>query len=126
MATAIIDSKTRVVVNMITLREDSRWSPPEGKEVSPVQDGAKVGATLLPDNTWDYTTLPPPPSRPDYSARDLAELEAMLVAKGSPLRALAEIVFEENNTLRAALGLNARTPSQFKSALKAKMDAARE
>ena len=57
----------------------------------------------------------------DLDAQDVAEIEAMLLAPGSVLRALITIVFKEINKLRILNGDPAYTLAQFKSALKSEM-----
>ena len=57
----------------------------------------------------------------DWDQVDQDELNRILAANGSVLRALAELTFEQINNLRTRAGLTAFTKPQFVSALKAKM-----
>lgn len=50
----ILDSATKVVVNVILLEDGAKWMPPEGQELAPQHDG-NIG------DTWDGTRFVPPP-----------------------------------------------------------------
>jgi hypothetical protein len=52
---------------------------------------------------------------------DQEQLNSMLTSEGSPLRALAEVVFIEINALRVIAGQPEYTKQQFKAALLNKM-----
>ena len=64
---------------------------------------------------------PTDPNPPDFSAIDQAALNSALAQDGSVVRALAEVMFAEINTLRTTAGLAPRTKQQFVTALKAQM-----
>lgn len=64
----------------------------------------------------EWTPPPPPPPR-DFNAEDLAALSRVLAGQGSPIRALAMVVFQEINKLRIANGDPAYTLEQFRAAL---------
>lgn len=50
----ILDSATKVVVNVILLEDGVEWSPPEGQEIAPSSDGS-IG------DTWDGEKFVAPP-----------------------------------------------------------------
>ncbi len=58
---------------------------------------------------------------PTADELDQDTINRVLTEPGSFTRALAEVVFQEINTLRARAGLTERTKQQFTDALKAKM-----
>lgn len=61
----LLDSATKVVVNVIELEDGANWSPPEGFELAPQHDG-NIG------DTWDGTKFVPPPP----PAEGIAPLDA--------------------------------------------------
>lgn len=58
---------------------------------------------------------------PDFPKIDADTLNAALAQDGSVVRALAEVMFAEINTLRTTAGLAPRTKLQFVAALQAQM-----
>lgn len=55
MATkCLLDSSTKVVVNIIVLEDGAVWTPPSGTELAPQHDGG-IG------DTWDGTQFVKPP-----------------------------------------------------------------
>ena len=68
-------------------------------------------STLTPD---DYVAE-------TQSEFDTGAINAALASEGSVFRALAELIFEQINTLRSEAGLSTFTKAQFKSALLDKM-----
>lgn len=53
----VIDSLTKVVVNIIELEDGVLWSPPEGNELAPQHDG-NIG------DTWNGTQFVSPVEEP--------------------------------------------------------------
>lgn len=53
----VIDSSTKVVVNIIELEDGVLWSPPEGNELAPQHDG-NIG------DTWNGTQFVSPVEEP--------------------------------------------------------------
>lgn len=50
----LLDSSTKVVINVIALEDGAVWTPPEGTELAPQHDG-DIG------DTWDGAQFVPPP-----------------------------------------------------------------
>jgi len=50
----LLDSTTKVVINVIALEDGAVWTPPAGMELAPQHDGA-IG------DTWDGTQFVKPP-----------------------------------------------------------------
>jgi hypothetical protein len=51
----LLDSTTKIVINVIELEDGANWTPPEGTELAP-QDNGNIG------DTWDGTQFVPPPA----------------------------------------------------------------
>ncbi len=54
----LLDSATKVVVNVVELEDGAVWTPPEGFELAP-QHAGRIG------DTWDGTQFVAPPSPPE-------------------------------------------------------------
>jgi len=50
----LLDSTTKIVVNVIELEDGAQWTPPAGTELAPQHDGG-IG------DTWDGTQFVKPP-----------------------------------------------------------------
>ncbi len=50
----LLDSTTKVVINVIALEDGAAWTPPSGMELAPQHDGG-IG------DTWDGTQFVKPP-----------------------------------------------------------------
>lgn len=61
----LLDSATKVVVNVIELADDAVWTPPAGMELAPQHDGG-IG------DTWDGTQFVKPPEPVDETAQPLS------------------------------------------------------
>jgi hypothetical protein len=57
----LLDSATKVVVNVIELEDGAIWTPPLGMELAPQHDGA-IG------DTWDGTQFVKPPETVEAEA----------------------------------------------------------
>lgn len=61
----LLDSATKVVVNVIELADGAVWTPPAGMELAPQHDGG-IG------DTWDGTQFVKPPEPVDETAQPLS------------------------------------------------------
>jgi hypothetical protein len=61
----LLDSATKLVVNVIELEDGAVWSFPEGTELAPQHDGA-IG------DTWDGTQFVKPPEPVDETEQPLS------------------------------------------------------
>ncbi len=60
----VLNSATKIVVNVILLEDGVEWAPPEGQELAPQHDGS-IG------DTWDGSKfLPPAPLTEEASPLD--------------------------------------------------------
>lgn len=60
----VIDSATKVVVNIIELEDGVLWSPPEGNELAPQHDG-NIG------DTWNGTQFVSPVEEPSNESNQV-------------------------------------------------------
>lgn len=115
---ALVDS-SNLVVNVIK-GDPGTFKPPEG--ITAVKDDAglaDVGGTYVGGVFSPPVVVPPQPV--DLDALDLANLNAALAHPGSVVRGLALAMLDEINALRTQAGLAARTQTQLRDAIKAKM-----
>ena len=61
----LLDSATKLVVNVIELEDGAVWTAPEGTELAPQHDGG-IG------DTWDGTQFVKPPEPVDETAQPLS------------------------------------------------------
>lgn len=79
----LLDSATKVVVNVIELENNAEWIAPEGMELAPQHDGG-IG------DTWDGTMFikPPIPESEPEPALTKEQLMAELAALTAKIQAL--------------------------------------
>jgi hypothetical protein len=61
----LLDSATKVVINVIALEDGAIWTPPDGMELAPQHDG-EIG------DTWDGTQFVKPPEPVDETEQPLS------------------------------------------------------
>ena len=61
----LLDSATKVVVNVIEIEDGAVWTPPNGMELAPQHNGG-IG------DTWDGTQFVKPPELEDETVQPLS------------------------------------------------------